>query len=117
MTEINECSHEEHQKLIEILAKAWETLDASELVKYVHDDFEYNSQKVFASMYADEYPAYIVGKFQTIKRTGSKIDVSIVDDNYFGGKMIKLIQDETNVAYLRIKTKDGKISKMDMCMF
>lgn len=106
-----------HQELIEILAKAWETLDASELIKYIHPDFQYDSQKVFASMYADEYPDYITGKFRTIKTSGSKVDVSIVEDNYFGGNMIKLVQDETNVAYLRIKTTDGKISKMDMCMF
>ena len=107
----------EHDRLLGVLAEAWRTLDASELVKYIHEDFQYDSQWVFDSMYADEYPGYIAGKFSAIKRTGSKVEVSIVDDNQFGGKMIRLIQDETKIAYLRIKTKDGKISKMDMCMF
>ena len=109
--------NEEHQRLVEVLADAWKRLDASELVKYVHPDFQYDSQWVFASMYADEYPGYIAGKFNAIRRTGSKVDVSIVDDEYFGGKMVKLVQDETKVGYLRIKTADGKITKMDMCMF
>ena len=108
----------DHQQLLEILAHAWKTLDASELVKCIHPDFQYDSQKVFASMYADEYPSYITGKFKTIKKHGSKIEVSIVKDNYFGeGNMIKLVQDENTVAYLRIKVRDGKICKMDMCMF
>ena len=108
----------DHQQLLEILAHAWKTLDASELIHYIHPEFQYDSQKVFASMYADEYPSYITEKFKTIKKHGSKIEVSIVRDNYFGdGNMIKLVQNESNVAYLRIKVQDGKISKMDMCMF
>lgn len=108
----------EHQQLLEILAHAWKTLDASELVKYIHPEFQYDSQKVFASMYADEYPSYITGKFKTLRKNGSKIEVSTVKDDYFGeGNMIKLVQDENTVAYLRIKVRDGKICKMDMCMF
>ena len=109
--------NDDHNKLIAILAKAWENLDASELLKYIHPNFQYDSQKVFRSMYADEYPSYITGKFETIKNIGLTMEVSIVDDNYFGGHMVKLIQGGTNVAYLRIKTTDGQISKMDMCMF
>ena len=107
----------EHQRLVEILAEAWRNLDASELVKYIHPDFQYDSQWVFDSMYADEYPGYIKGKFNTIKSTGSKVEVSIVDDDSFGEKMVKLVQDGDKVAYPRIRTADGKISKMDMCMF
>ena len=114
---MNYNASEEHQRLVEILADAWETLDASELVKYVHPDFQYDSQWGFASMYADEYPGYIAGKFNAIRNTGSKIEVSIVDDDQLGGKMVKLVQDGDKVAYLRIRITDGKISKMDMCMF
>ena len=108
-----------HQELVEILAKAWETLDASELLKYIHPDFQYDSQWVFASMYADEYPGYITGKFNAIKNSNSKVEVSIVKDDVFSAdeNMVKLLQDDTRLAYLRIKTTDGKISKMDMCMF
>ena len=106
-----------HQKLVEILAEAWRTLDASELLKYIHPNFQYDSQWVFASMYADEYPDYITGKFNAIKTSGSKIDVSIVNDDMLGGSMVKLVQDEVKPGYLRIKETDGKISKMDMCMF
>ena len=109
--------NEDHQRLVEILAEAWKTLDASELVKYIHPDFQYDSQWVFRSMFAEEYPGYIAGKFNAIRNSGSKVEVSIVDDNQFGGKMVKLLQDETKPGYLRIKTADGKITKMDMCMF
>lgn len=107
-----------HQQLLEILAQAWTSLDASELVKYIHSEFQYDSQWVFAYMYAEECPDYITGKFNAIKKSGSNVEVSIVKDSYFGnGNMIRLVQDGDKVAYLRIKTKDGKISKMDMCMF
>ncbi len=106
-----------HQELLEILAHAWKTLDASELVKYIHPDFQYDSQWVFRSMYADEYPSYITGKFKAIRDSASKVDVSVVKDEQFGGNMIKLLQDGTKEAYLRIRTTDGKISKMDLCMF
>ncbi len=107
----------EHQRLVEVLAEAWKNLDATELLKYIHPDFQYDSQWVFDSMFADRYPEYITGKFNAIKSTGSKVEVSIVDDDIFGGKMVKLVQDRDKVGYLRIKTTNGKISKMDMCMF
>ena len=69
-------------------------------------------------MYAEEYPNYITGKFNAVKESGSTVDVSVVKDDYFGeGNMVKLVQDGDKVAYLRIKAKDGKICKMDMCMF
>ncbi|MBQ9433348.1 MAG: hypothetical protein IJU26_03940 [Synergistaceae bacterium] len=107
-----------HEELVEILAEAWKNLDASELLNYIHPDFQYDSQWVFRSMYGDEYPGYITGQFRTIKNVASKVEVSIVYDNvFYGGTMVKLVQDETRVGCLRIKTKDGKISKMDMCMF
>ena len=107
-----------HDELVEILAEAWRTLNASELLKYIHPDFQYDSQWVFSSMYADEYPGYITGKLQAIRNSGSQIEVEIVDDNEFGsGKMVYLVQDKAKPAYLRIKSADGKISKMDMCMF
>ena len=109
--------NEGHQELLEVLAEAWRTLDASELVRHIHPDFQSVSQWVFASMYADEYPGYITGKFNAIKTSGSKVEVSVVSDDIFGGNMIKLVQDGTKEAYLRIKATDGKISKMDMCMF
>ena len=106
-----------HQELLEILAHAWETLDASKLLKYIRNNFKYDSQWVFRTMYAEEYRSYIVGKFKTIRQTGSEIEVSVVKDNVFDNNMIKLVQDKNNVAYLRIRNKKGKISKMDMCMF
>lgn len=107
-----------HDELVEILAEAWRKLDATELLKYIHPDFQYDSQWVFRSMYGDEYPSYITGKFQAIRKSGSEVEVEIVDDNEFGsGKMVYLVQDKVKPAYLRIKTTDGRISKMDMCMF
>lgn len=51
----------QHNNLVAILAKAWEELDATELLNYIHPDFRYDSQWVFAWMNAAEYSRYIVG--------------------------------------------------------
>ena len=107
---------EEHQRLLGILADAWTRLDATELLKYIHPSFQYDSQWVFRSMFADEYPSYITGKFATIKRTGSNVIVRIVPDPYYEGNMIRMEQG-ADISYLRIECSDGMIYKMDMCMF
>ena len=43
--------------------------------------------------------------------------VETVPDRSFGGQMLKLTQRDGSVCYYRIKVKDGKVIKGDMCMF
>lgn len=108
---------DEHKRLLEILRDAWVTLDATELVKHISLDFQYDSQWVFSNMDAEEYPSYIKGKFAAIKKTGAFPSVSLVNDPHFSGDMLKLEQQGNPPGYLRIRCSEGLIYKMDMCMF
>ncbi|AEC02372.1 hypothetical protein Spico_1156 [Parasphaerochaeta coccoides DSM 17374] len=95
---------------------AWVNLDATELVKHISLDFQYDSQWVFNSMYAEEYPSYIKGKFETSKRTGVFPSVSLVNDTHSPGGMLKLEQQGNPPGYLRIQCSEGLICKIDMSM-
>lgn len=102
--------------IIEDFAKAWETLDASLIIKHLDESFVYDSQWVFESLDYTGYIEYITGKFNTIRENGGSIQVEIVDDTYFGGSMLKLGQG-ANVCFYRIRIKNNKVVKGDMCMF
>ncbi len=58
----------------------------------------------------------ITGKFATIRKSDAGVEVREARDPQCGGNMLHLNQKGDEV-YLRIREKDGKIVKMDMCMF
>lgn len=103
--------------IIDDFCKAWQTLDASLIIKHLDKAFVYDSQWVFESLDYNGYISYISGKFETLKRNGSIIEASVVDDPHFGSKMLKLVQNRSAVCYYRIKVQDGKVVKGDLCMF
>lgn len=103
-------------QIIKDFAKAWETLDAELIFKHLSSHFKYDSQWVFESLDTDSYRSYLKGKFQTLKSKGITIQVEIVEDPYFGGYMLRLIQSGEPIVY-RIKIEEGKVIKADMCMF
>lgn len=104
------------EKIIEDFCTAWQTLNADLIIRHLSNDFVYDSQWVFESLRYFGYTNYIQGKFQTLKEKGIQIEASVVDDPYFGGKILKLNQNGT-VRYYRIEVTDGKVVKGDMCMF
>lgn len=104
------------ETIISDFANAWKTLNSELIIKHLSSAFQYDSQCFFESLDYDGYIEYICGKFKTLKQQDIIIDVEIVDDPYYGGKMLKLLQNETTIFY-RIKVKDGKVVKGDMCMF
>ena len=53
---------------------------------------------------------------ETLFIDGTKIETRIVEDQRMGGWMLELIQNN-NKCYYRIKVKDGKVVKGDLCMF
>ena len=103
-------------KIIEDFAKAWINLDARLLTQHLDDTFIYDSQWTYNSLNVRDYIMYIYNKFNLLKSRGIKLNVQIVDDNVVGGKMIQIEQDG-NVSFYRIKVKDSKVIKADMCMF
>ena len=111
------CINENSQEyIIKDFQKAWQTFNASYIIKHLHPDFIYDSQWVFESLDYSGYVDYIIGKFRTLTLSSSKIEARIVKDQYEGGYMLELIQNN-NKCYYRIKVKDGKVIKGDLCMF
>ena len=111
------CINENCQEyIIKDFQKAWQTFNASYIIKHLHPDFIYDSQWVFESLDYTGYVDYILGKFRTLTLSSSKIETRIVKDQYEGGYMLELIQNN-NKCYYRIKVKDGKVIKGDLCMF
>ena len=98
-------------------AKAWEILDAELIISNLDDSFVYDSQWVLESLNCEGYKKYIREKFQNIKESGNTPMVRIVPDNYMGGSMIALKQGDNAPAFYRVKIKDGKVVKGDLCMF
>lgn len=111
------CINENSQGyIIKDFQKAWQTFNASYIIKHLHQDFIYDSQWVFESLDYTGYVDYILGKFRTLTLSSSKIETRIVEDPRMGGCMLELIQNN-NRCYYRIKIKDGKVIKGDLCMF
>lgn len=111
------CINENSQEyIIKDFQKAWQTFNASYIIKHLHPDFIYDSQWVFKSLDYTGYVDYILGKFRTLTLSSSKIETRIVEDPRMGGCMLELIQNN-NRCYYRIKIKDGKVIKGDLCMF
>lgn len=102
--------------IIEDFCVAWQMLDAELIIKHLDNSFVYDSQWVFESLDYNGYKDYIRGKFATLKKNGIQINASIVDDPYLGGQMLMLGQDVQS-SYYRIKVKNGKVIKGDLCMF
>lgn len=102
--------------IIKDFCTAWQTLDAELICKHLDESFVYDSQWVFSSLDCNGYKEYIRGKFQTLRNNNASLGVSVVDDECFGGKMLAIKQGDT-LVYYRIKIKDGKVIKGDMCAF
>lgn len=94
---------------------AWNNLDAELIVKHLDDSFQYDSQWVFDFLDKDRYSNYIRGKFETIRKTGSKV-IAELGQNSMGKTLIRLNQDG-NIVFYRIKVVNGKVVKADLNSF
>lgn len=100
--------------LPDVIAMAWENLDAELLAPYLAQDFLYNSVWVSNTMKGkDEYLRYLKGKFETIRKSGAipKVKVDCIN----GVLMPTLYQKGVGGnAVIDFDEKDGKITKMLM---
>ena len=61
------------------LAEAYQQYDASIIEPYLADDMHYASMWVFHEMTSKkEYLDYLVGKLQTMKRSGTRIEFKLI---------------------------------------
>lgn len=104
-------------EILDDICNGWNMLESTFIIKHLSEDFTYDSQWVLETLDADGYADYLTKKFSTLLANGAFVRAEIVPDSHSEcGKMIKLTQSE-NVCYFRIKTKEGLISKGDLCMF
>lgn len=111
--ENNNCTMKDPVSSLQILhdiQTAWNTLNPQLIIKHLDKSFVYDSQWVLESLDYEGYISYLTGKFDTIKKTGSIVEASIVDG------AVRLNQNGS-IAFYRVKIKDGKIIKGDLCMF
>lgn len=101
------------EELLHDLAMAWRTLDPELIIQHLAPEFRYDSMWVFESLDHDGYADYIRGKFNTIKRTGSLLEIKEIP----GRNAIAISQDGKEPAYYIIKIQDGKIVKGDLTAF
>lgn len=107
---------EKYMQILTDFAEAWNTLDAEKIFQHLDDTFIYDSQWVFQSLDYHGYKEYLKGKFETLKSKNISIKADLVNDPYSGGGMIRLIQNGETILY-RIRVKNGKVIKGDLCMF
>ena len=103
------------KELAEVVAKAWNTLDVKHIEPYLSDDYIYDSFWVLETMKGKEnYIDYLKGKFDAIKKTGSKVDAGIVFQSKIDEYVVAIGQDGIRDAALQIWAKGGKITHMWM---
>lgn len=103
-------------QLIEIYAKAWQQRDVTILAPYLADNFSYTSVWVFESLNRNRYLEYLKGKFDAIKMSGSKVDVT-VGTNTIGDNAVILRQDSAPQVYITIVDREGMIAEACMSPF
>lgn len=97
-------------QILQDIQTAWNTLDPQLIIKHLDKSFIYDSQWVFESLDYERYISYLTGKFNKIRETGCIVEATIV------GEAVKLNQNGS-IAFYRVKIKDDKIIKGDLCLF
>ncbi len=103
----------QHNRLIETLRLAWETLDADIIGPLLADDLHYSSWWALIELNSKQaYMTYIKGRFQTYLNSGIRPIVKLgVNKN--DGEYAVAIQIGEELPYLiRIIEREGKIKEM-----
>ena len=103
-----------NKQIVHDLAEAWRTLNPELLIQHLAPEFQYDSMWVFESLDHDGYVDYLRGKFNAIKKSGSKLEIKEAP----GRNAIAIRrQDDKESAFYIIQIKDGKIVKGDLMAF
>ena len=106
---------EKHDNLIEILRKAWESLDADMIEPLLAEDIHYSSWWTMVELHSKkEYLAYIKERFQTYSFSECRPLVKTGINKNDGERAVALQFGEGAPTLIRIKERDGLITEMWM---
>jgi hypothetical protein len=104
-----------------IFAKAWNTLDPTELINYLADNVRYESQNVLSSMNsAAEVSQYLLGKMNIIRnRPESRVYAELAEtqppDPPRFCVLLTQFQPDNLAAVVLINVSENKITSIDIC--
>ncbi|MBP5526669.1 MAG: hypothetical protein J6Y11_13890 [Paludibacteraceae bacterium] len=94
--------------IIEDFARSWRALDPGPIIFHLSNSFIYHSQWVSEILDYNGYVDYLRCKFRILQLHDTGPKVTIVDDDLWGGKMLRLSSEDTT-AYFRIMIKGEKV--------
>ena len=96
-------------------AETWQLLNPAIISPYLNKDFHYKSDWVYDELPSrKEFLDYFIGKLEAIKRTGSKINVSVLRNKFTGQVGLSLFQDMQKASMLLLTTNEGQITSARM---
>lgn len=105
-----------HNELVEMFAKAWNSLSTEYIIEYLDPDFHYFSDWVFDILPSrKEYVKYLNGKFDTLKKENLKPDFELVKNDK--NESALLFNQNGEKALFYIKTNNGKIMMAHMTVY
>lgn len=108
-------SSETHDRIIEHLRLAWNTLDADLIAPLLADDVHYYSWWTMVELNnKEDYITYIRERFSTYRKTGNHPIVKIGINKNDGENAVALQFGEDLPTLLRINEENGKIKEMWM---
>ena len=105
------------EKFLTKLAEAYQTYDASIIEDYLADDMHYASMWVFHEMTSkQEYMDYLVGKLQTMKERGARMEFQIVHGRMHEKALLVTNNEspEGNYGFVVDFNEEGKVKMLNI---
>lgn len=99
------------------LAEAYQQYDASIIEPYLADDMHYASMWVFHEMTSKkEYMDYLVGKLQTMKKSGTRIEFKLIPGGMHENGLVITNQkvEEGYMGFIADFNEEGKVKMLNI---
>tara|TARA_B110000483_G_C17811705_1_gene395366 strand:+ start:43 stop:462 length:420 start_codon:yes stop_codon:yes gene_type:complete len=107
-----------NKELVIEFGKTWNNLDSSFIRDLLIQDFHYASQWVFSEIEnKKDYLQYLDSKLSAIAESGGNLvaELGVLNNNYC--LVLNQVEDDNdNKTTFLINTKNGKITRADMCL-
>lgn len=103
-------------QILNDFCQAWLTYDSELIFKHLADDFTFINHLSQATLDLVGYKNHINSKFEIFRTRESIYDVNILDDPFFGGKMVQISQDGNSIFY-RFQISDNQIHQAILSIY